>query len=50
MPITNAGFTNLQKSAASIIFVQGFWSEAQKPALAIGQTLSGIKKTTLSNK
>jgi len=36
-PITKAGYTNLQKSAATIIFVQGLWSGARKPALAIGR-------------
>ena len=36
-PITKAGYTNLQMSTATIIFVQGLWSEARKPALAIGR-------------
>jgi len=43
MPIAKAGYTNLQMSASTIIFVQGLWSGARKPALAIGRPLWPIK-------
>ena len=39
MPIAKAGYTNLQMSTSTFIFVQGLWSGARKPALAIGQAL-----------
>ena len=48
-PITKAGYTNLQMSTATIIFVQGLWSEARKPALAIGRAV-GHYTPALSNR